>query len=266
MIPAPTPALTSLSVLVTRPVDQGASLCRRIEALGGEAVALPAVVIEPLAEPVLVSTDPAPGPHAYDVVIFVSQNAVTHGLKAVPRTPEMLFAAIGKATAAALSAAGAAPAIVPEAGFTSEALLEHPGLQADSIERVLIVRGGTGRELLEETLSARGIEVDCLEVYRRIPPVADTAARTALEARWQGEGIGVVTATSGEILHNLYQMLTDAGRALLIATPVLVVSQRIATAARDLGWQAEILVAPAADDDTLIGTLATWRTRARLPR
>lgn len=263
MIPAPTPALTGLTVLVTRPADSCASLCRKIEALGGEAVPWPTVVIEPLAEPVLVSTDPAPGPHPYDVVIFVSQNAVTHGLKAVARGPATLIAAIGKSTAAALTAAGAVPAIVPEAGFTSEALLAAPDLQAGVIHRVLIVRGGSGREVLEEALVARGIEVDFLEVYRRVPAAIDPGLRSALEARWLQGGIDVVTATSGEILHNLHQMLTDAGRLLLSTTSLLVVSPRIKEAALALGCSGEVLVAPAADDDTLVGMLARWRTRAR---
>ena len=263
MIPAPTPALTGLSVLVTRPADSGASLCRKIVALGGEAIALPAIVIEGLKEPVVVSTDPSPGPHTYDVVIFVSPNAVAHGLNAIARTPDTPIAAIGKSTAAALTAAGAAPAIVPEAGFTSEALLAHPGLQADTLRRVLIVRGGTGREVLEETLVARGIEVDYLEVYRRVPADIDAAARTKLLARWRDGGIDVVTATSGEILHNLHRMLGADGQTLLATTPLLVVSPRLADAARALGCVGEVLVAPAADDDAIAGVLALWRTRAR---
>ena len=268
MIPAPTPALTGLTVLVTRPVEAGASLCRKIAALGGEALSLPAIVIEPLTEPVLVSSSPAAGSagaQQYDVVIFVSPNAVAHGLKAVPRTPDTHLAAIGKSTAAALAEAGAAPAIVPEEGFTSEALLAQPGLQSDSVQHVLIVRGGTGREVLGETLLARGIEVDYLEVYRRVPATIDTATQTALETRWNLGGVDVVTATSGEVLHNLHSMLSAAGRQLFAATPLLVVSPRLAEAARALGCQGEILVAPSADDDTLIGVLARWRTRARVP-
>lgn len=263
MIPAPTPALTGLTVLVTRPADSGASLCRKIVSLGGEAIPLPAIVIEGLKEPVIVSSDPDPGPHGYDVVIFVSPNAVAHGLKAIARTPDMVIAAIGKSTAAALTAAGSAPALVPETGFTSEALLAHPGLQAGTIHRVLIVRGGTGREVLEETLVTRGLEVDHLEVYRRVPADLDDAARAKLLGRWREGGIDVVTATSSEILHNLHRMLGVDGQSLLAAATILVVSPRLAEVAWELGCRGEILLAPAADDDTLAGMLARWRTRAR---
>lgn len=264
MIPYPTPPLTSLAVLVTRPLGQGEALCRRITALGGEAVHLPAVDIEPLTEPVRVSTDPLPGPHHYDVVIFVSPNAVAHGLAAIERSPDTVIAAIGKSTAAALSAAGATPAIVPATGFTSEALLAHDGLQAGRIERVLIVRGGAGREILGETLADRGIEVDYLEVYRRLPAAPDPAILREIEQRWQQGGIDIVTITSSEILHNLDQMLGDGAKALLRATPLLVVSERLATVAQELGCRGEILVAPAADDDTVVGVLANWRTRGRV--
>jgi uroporphyrinogen-III synthase len=184
-------------------------------------------------------------------------------LKAIERTPETVIAAIGKSTAAALTAAGAPPAIVPESGFTSEALLAHPGLQADSVRRVLVVRGGTGREVLGDTLTARGIEVDYLEVYRRIPAELDDAARTKLLARWREGGIDVVTATSGEILHGLARTLGEEGRPLLAASTVVVVSPRLVDVARDLGCKGEILVAPAADDESLAGLLALWRTRAR---
>jgi uroporphyrinogen-III synthase len=238
-------------------------LCRRIKAEGGESISLPALNIEPLVEPVLVSTDPDPGPHAYDVAVFVSPNAVAHGLKAAPLTPETRIAAIGRSTAAALVAAGVQPTIVPEAGFTSEALLAHPDLATGAATRVLIVRGGAGREILETTLTERGIETDCLEVYRRIPAVADPRTQAAVDAAWADPGIDIVTATSGEILHNLYTMLGDAGRKRLATTPLLVVSPRLIAVARSLGCHGEILVAPAADDDALTGTLAEWHTRAR---
>lgn len=269
MIPAPTPALTRFTVLVTRPADQGTALCQRIESMGGVAIAMPALVIEPLVDPVFVPADSRPGPQsrdvACDVVIFVSQNAVTHGLKAMPSSPATQVAAIGKSTAAALVAAGVKPTIVPEQGFTSEALLEHPGLQAGSAERVLIVRGGAGRGTLEATLAARGFKVDCLEVYRRIAAQPPPGAVADVESRWAESGIDMVTLTSGEILHNLDAMLTDTGRKLLQSTPLLVASPRLGTAARSLGCRGEILVAPAADDDTLTGVMATWHTRSRQP-
>ena len=145
VIPKVLPPLTDLTVLVTRPAAQCAVLCEEIVRQGGNAIAFPAVAIEPLAvQATVASVD-------YDLIVFVSVNAVEHGARHVTKGARTRIAAIGRATAAALAAAELAADIVPEAGFTSEALLAHPELQLTSGARVLIVRGAGGRELLKET-------------------------------------------------------------------------------------------------------------------
>ncbi|MGH8241184.1 MAG: uroporphyrinogen-III synthase, partial [Steroidobacteraceae bacterium] len=154
MIPKIVPPLTDLTVLVTRPAVQCAVLCAEIERQGGSAIAFPAVEIEPLAaQATIASAD-------YDLVVFVSVNAVEHGARQVTRSTTTRIAAIGRATAAALAAAELAADIVPEAGFSSEALLAHPQLQLTSGARVLIMRGEGGRELLQETFVAQGMSVE----------------------------------------------------------------------------------------------------------
>ena len=129
--------------------------------------------------------------------------------------------------------------IVPEAGFTSEALLAHPQLQLTSGARVLIVRGEGGRELLKETFVAHGMSVETREVYRRVRPQVDAARVAEVEARWSDDGIDVVTATSIETLENLQAMLTERGRQLLSSTALLVPSRRIVAAAVGAGLRGE---------------------------
>src|SRR5690606_27756465 len=114
-----------------------------------------------------------------------------------------------------------------------------------------------------ETFTARGLIVETRDVYRRIRPSIDDATRDALETRWQNEGIDVVTATSIETLHNLIEMLSERGRALLRETALLVASRRIADAAQAAGLNGTLIVAKGADDASMIGALARWRTRAR---
>ena len=86
--------------------------------------------------------------------------------------PHLLPAAIGQGTVRALAAHGVHGCIAPEQRFDSEALLALPELQAERVagQRVLILRGDGGRELLAETLSARGALVDLVSCYRRLPP------------------------------------------------------------------------------------------------
>ena len=257
MIPRVVPPLTGLTVLVTRPAAQCAVLCAEIERQGGAAIAFPAVEIEPVAVQATVSSAD------YDLVVFVSVNAVEHGARQVARSERTRIAAIGRATAAALAAAELAADIVPEAGFTSEALLAHPQLQLTSGARVLIVRGEGGRELLQETFVAHGMAVETREVYRRVRPNVDAARVAEVEARWADEGIDVVTATSIETLQNLQALLTERGRQLLSATTLLAASRRIVEAAVSAGLRGEAIVAAGADDASMIGALAQWRMRAR---
>jgi uroporphyrinogen-III synthase len=257
VIPKIVPPLMGLTVLVTRPAAQCAVLCEEIERQGGSAIAFPAVEIEPVAVQTTVAAAD------YDLVVFVSVNAVEHGARQVTKNERTRIAAIGRATAAALAAAELAADIVPQAGFTSEALLAHPQLQLTNGARVLIVRGEGGRELLRDTFVEHGMSVETREVYRRVRPNVDAAKIAEVEARWSDEGIDVVTATSIETLQNLQALLTEHGRQLLSSAALLVPSRRIVTAAVSAGLRGEAIVAAGADDASMIGALALWRMRAR---
>lgn len=254
MIPKVMPPLAELTVLVTRPASQAAALCEHIKQQGAAAIAFPAVEIEALTATVA---------SGHDLIVFVSVNAVAHGVHLIEKGPTTRVAAIGKATAAALAQTSLPADVVPAAGFNSEALLAHPELTLAEGARVLIVRGAGGRELLQESFAARGLAVETREVYQRVRPVIEDSTRNALEERWASEGIDVVTATSIETLHNLRDMLSERGRALLRETTLLVASRRIAEAAQATGLNGTVIVANGADDASMIGALANWRTRAR---
>lgn len=253
MIPRVIPPLTGLCALVTRPQPQGDSFAAAINALGGQASVFPTIAIERVEQPMV---------DCAELVIFISAHAVEHGLPLLRRVSSTRIAAIGKATAAALAARGAPADIVPTEGFTSEALLTHPELNLTSGLRVQIVRGVGGREALHQELLARAVVVETLEVYRRVLPTPDPTHVAALEQQWQEVGFDIVTATSLETLQNLLQLLTEPARVLLRSTPLLVVSQRIAAAAAELGLHGQCVPAQP-DEHSMLGALAVWRTRAR---
>lgn len=256
MIPAVIPPLSALSVLVTRPQPQSDALAERIRALGGEAFVLPAIEIKPLAA----TTD-----GTYDLVVFVSVNAVEHGARLVTRSETTRVAAIGRATAAALAAIDIAVDIVPDRGFTSEALLAHPQLTLQPGSRVLIVRGAGGRELLQQTFTTSGFVVETLDVYERALPAIDESIRAELDARWLAGEIHAVTATSVETLANLNLLLSERSVQLLRTTPLIVPSPRVCEAAATMGLAGECIVAAGADDSSIIGALSFWHARARTP-
>jgi len=254
LIPKIIRPLTGLSVLITRPLPQGDILCAAIRERGGAALGFPALEIQQLTACVK---------STYDLAIFVSVNAVQHGLALFAAHQDLRLAAIGRATAAAMKQAGRPPHVVPEADFNSEALLAHPDLLSGQIRRVVVVRGQGGRELLHETLSARGIEVHSCEVYRRVLPRVDPSALDALARYWAEEGIDAVTVTSVETLHNLWSLLPPELRARLRGTPLLVASGRIAQAASELGLSGTVIDARGADDASMLGALANWHARGR---
>jgi uroporphyrinogen-III synthase len=241
--------LEAKGVLVTRPAGQAAELCRLIAEAGGRPIPFPTVEIE--------STEPTASrtllDQRWDLIVFVSRNAVERALPLFPggRLPaEPDLAAVGAATARALTSAGRPPDLVPTGRFDSDALLSSPGLADMRGKQVLIVRGVGGRPLLGDTLAARGARIAYAEVYRRVLPSADASA---LVAGWSRE-VHLVTATSGEILDNLLALIGAPHLPLVLATPLVVVSERTARAARKLGF-ALVEVAERADDEAVLAAL-----------
>jgi uroporphyrinogen-III synthase len=252
MIPYLIPPLSGLSILVTRPALQSASLNNRLIALGAQVTLLPVIEI--------ISRECQLPGQRYDLLIFISSNAVHHGQAILAAQPQARIAAVGTSTAQALISSGHQVDVTPELAASSEALLNHPLLQTPPA-RVLIVRGTGGRELLRDTLIARGSQVDVLEVYQRAPVQPETAQLNLIQQQMNDGLIDIVTLTSVEIVHAMHGLMGNcliAGHAGMLAG-----SSRIAQAARDLGWQGECVLADSPEESSLITSLTRWHTRAR---
>jgi len=252
------PDLQGTTVLVTRPVEQARELREAIRSAGGRVIAFPTIEIRPAPEPARLDGILARAAK-YDWWIFVSANAVRFGVPALGRSgvepAQVSIAAVGAATAAALRAAGLEVAISPDDSSGSEALLEAPALRDLHGRRILIFRGEGGREWLREVLQTRGAVVDYAECYTRGRPAVNMDSLR--EARG-GRDIDIISVTSVEGLQNLLAM-ADAAPVDVRAIPLIVVGERQAQAARDLGWHAAVTVAPDAHTASIIETLRLWR-------
>lgn len=254
--------LDGAAILVTRPEGQADGLCRLIEQAGGEAVRFPALAIRPPRDTEAVD-------HAlmdlrdYDLAIFISPNAVRFALLlaqahgGLPAGP--VLAAVGRGTAAALRAQGYRDVLCPAARFDSEGLLALPELQEVRGRRVMIFRGEGGRERLAQGLRERGAEVDHAEVYRRVRPDTDPGP---LWQRLEQGRLDLLTATSVDGLQNLLELAGERGRVALLGLPLIVVSERMAEAARELGFLRPPVVAAGAGDEALMEAIGKgrWRT------
>ncbi len=211
-------------MLVTRPEAQAAALIATIEDAGGTAIPFPVMTIEGRdAEEIVAEAAGQPLP---DIVVFVSRNAVDHGIASLGKS-NALLAAIGPATADAIKAHGKHADIVPEGSFDSETLLADARLQDVSGRHITIVRSESGRELIADTLRERGAEVSYLRVYRRVAATVSAEKLAALHDRWRRGNIGCVTAMSVQSFEFLLQLLPAETTALLQQTPLVAPADRV---------------------------------------
>lgn len=249
--------LGGAGVLITRPARQAQAFAQQVSVIGGAPVVFPAIVILP-------PDDPLPLRRAqrelakYHYAVFVSANAVEFGVPDPRRWPAHLVAfAPGPGTAEALFAVGIADVRVPRERQDSEGLLALPELAAPAGKRVLVFRGDGGRELLGDTLHARGATVDYVTCYRRARP---TDAAGLIAAFNEGR-IHAVTVTASEGVDNLWSLLDADTRARWSRVPTFAPHERIAARAVTLGLHA--VQTPPGDAGLLAGLLEWFSTHPR---
>jgi uroporphyrinogen-III synthase len=245
-------------VLVTRPELQSMPLCRLLEAQGAITLRLPAVEIKPLGDRRAVALSLGKLEN-FNVIIFTSANAVRFGVSFLDQKRDLTLAAIGPATGRALNQAGYRVAIQPRESFDTEGLLAHPQLEHVSGHRILMIKGGDGRELLRQELVRRGATVVTVDVYERAPATPNASALAIVQQRFAAGEMHVITATSLEVGRNLLQMAPPDLRGGFERVHWLVPGERIAAGMRELGLNAPLLQARSAEDQDLVSALIRWR-------
>jgi len=233
--------LRGARIVITRPARQSAGLAQQIAALGGKPVMFPAIVILPPAD--RSALDRAQRDLAqYDYAVFVSANAVEYGVGDPASWPEHLVAlAPGPGTTTALAAVGIGKVRMPATTMDSEGLLALPELADVKGKRIVIYRGGGGRDLLGDSLAGRGAQIDYVDCYRRAKPHGDFGT---VAAAWRAGEIDALTLTSTEGLDNLWELFDQLSRPSIAATPTFVPHPRIAERARVLGFGRVLVTAP----------------------
>jgi uroporphyrinogen-III synthase len=241
-----TTTLNDRIVIVTRPVHQATAFCAGIEAAGGKAIGFPTIEIQVsagAAEALLAEIA------EYDAVIYISPNAVAAAPP--PKSLDVKIFAVGQATAKALQATGQKNIITPESEATSEALLARPELQNINGQKILIVAGAGGRNLLAQTLRARDAYVQKAEIYRRAIPQNDTQL---LDPVLVTPKKAVITFTSGDAARNFVSMVGTLAPALK-QLPIVTGSSRIAEICAELSFQQTAVVAKDPGDISMLAAL-----------
>jgi uroporphyrinogen-III synthase len=248
--------LAGVHVLITRPAHQAHELAERISAAGGCPVLFPVLEIRDTLDPRPL-LDLIERLDDFDLAIFVSPNAVNKAMslicakRAFPVS--LKTATVGQGTASVLAKFGVTSVIAPTTQFDSEALLDLPELKQVKGKRVVVFRGDKGRALLGDTLVSRGAILEYAECYRRTKPDLDIAPLLRALANGKMDAIAI---TSSEGLRNLCEMVGEAGTPWLRKTPLFVSHERIAQAAKKLGFTKVLLTG--AGDDGLVGGLLDY--------
>lgn len=251
--------LAGLKIAVTRPRDQAAPLALHITRAGGTPLLFPLLEIEPVLEDAGLR-EQLSRLAQFDLAIFISPNAVQYGIAAIRPThptlpPRLRIATVGQGSAKALRELGIADILAPTERFDSEGLLALPELQDVAGWNVLIFRGDGGRELLGDTLKARGATVEYAACYRRSKPQQDIAELLSAAP-------DAITVTSSEALDHLRRMLENCGSEAWRDLPLFVPHPRIAELARQQGWKR--IETTASGDDGLLSGLIAWAQKEKI--
>lgn len=248
--------LSGHRIVLTRPEGRGAGLARLLQDSGADVVLAPLLAIES-SEAARVGFERL-RLGDWDWLIFVSTNAVRGAMVESDwihaRSPNTRIAAIGEATRDALESYGLRVDLTPSS-FSSEGLLSEATLQEMQQQKVLVIRGEGGRELIRETLIARGAEVEVAELYRRAP-----VSLEIVEAQWQagsGAPADIVLITSGEALAHLGALWHRATFDALPRPLLVVPGSRLVALAHAAGWP-KVLEAESPEDEALAQAIRQW--------
>ena len=252
-------------ILVTRSLHQTSVLAAHLRALGAEPILVPTIT---LAEPsthapldtALADLD------AFDWIVFTSANAVqafvsraSLGKKSVTKSVSKI-AAIGPATAQALTDVGLRPDLIPPQAIAESLAQTLLGHITSGETRVLLVRAESARDHLPDVLRAAGAQLTIAPAYRTIVPESSIPLLQEL-FRTPEAWPDAITFTSSSTATNLLALLDAAGltlppdnsehRPILRASIGSITSQTL----RELGYPAHLQAAEATVP-SLVRTLA----------
>jgi uroporphyrinogen-III synthase len=237
----PVPVLHNKRVLVTRPYSQAGDLMQRLQELGAVPILFPTIQIGPPADHYRGLDNALRQLPTFHWVVFTSVNGVGHvwqrlatlGLD-VQALHGVRVAAIGPATAAALTERGVPVEVVPER-YVAEALLT--AIPAPAGQRILLPRAAGARDILQVGLQAAGAEVVEVHAYRALPAALTPEVTAALE-----RGVDVLTFTSSSTVQNFVtQIGVERARTLAAQAVVVVIGPITASTASTLGLRVDVV-------------------------
>jgi uroporphyrinogen-III synthase len=250
-------------VLVTRAPHQASELAEGLRAAGMEPILIPTIELAP---PLDRQTLPAALAklHAFHWLLFTSANAFARLSPLEPstlapqqtapplfsslnpssldveRTPllfqHLKIAAIGPATARALTALHLTPDLIPPhavAESLAAALLSHARQKDGQPTRFLLIRAEQARDHLPETLRAAGAEVTLAPAYRNVTPSGSVETLRTLFSKPENYPVAITftsSSTASNLLGLLQSVHVELPPQILRASIGPITSQTLVTA------------------------------------
>ncbi|MEM7313809.1 MAG: uroporphyrinogen-III synthase, partial [Planctomycetota bacterium] len=207
------------TVMVTRPAHQASGLGEQLADQGANVLYQPAIAIEPVEDWTAVDSA-IERIGEFDWIVFSSANGVRAFLDRILQLGKDLrclgrirIAAVGTTTDSTLHGFHLRADLVP-AEFRAESLAAEMQ-QASKPGKVLLVRASRGREVLGESLSTAGYDVEQIAAYQSKD--VDTISPEIEKALEEGR-IDWVTVTSSAIARSLSRLLgTRMGELRLVS-------------------------------------------------
>ena len=160
----------------------------------------------------------------YDGVIWISRNAVRFAAQSgFSFHPATSMFAVGPTTARLAANTFGTSTRCPTFKHDSESLLGLPELLDVDNQHWLIIKGEKGRDLLFDTLRARGAKVDSIDVYRRVKRVLNDDRQVT---QWMNT-VNLIVVTSAEQLGYFLSSLPREAGSWLSRCDWIVPSERL---------------------------------------
>jgi len=244
-----------LHILITRPSHQAQGLIQLLSDKGASLLLFPTLVIHPAPDLNRLKAEMHEQYNA-DWIIFISPNAVDHAMPLLISEyllPKMTgqFATVGAGTRDSLASYGVNDIIYPLTEVGAQALLETLAHEQVAGKHVVIFKGDSENEMLEEGLKARGAIIHPIICYER--KHSQDSPQPLVHALENGH-MDIIVTTSGDGLKALVKLLPEFLHETLFKCPVVVVSERIREIATTLKFS-NILLAKNASDEAIVAAI-----------
>jgi uroporphyrinogen III methyltransferase/synthase len=236
--------LAGRNIVVTRPRDRADEMIEAITRLGGEALIVPMIAVQPLpmAEAHLAALRKL---EQFDWLVFTSTSAVEMFhlwlekamIKELPATLHVI--AVGEKTAAVVRAHGWHVEALAERASADGVVATLLQQKAGDNTKILFPRALEGRELIPQELEKVGAQVVVLPVYQTAPATPKNLA--VLRLRLREKNIDAITFTSPSAAQQFFHLLPLGEWPILREICLAAIGRTTAAAIREHGLQASVM-------------------------